>query len=353
MAKILYGGLSFDDVLLVPRRSNITSRFSGGIDLSVELVPGIKLKYPILSANMDSVTELAMCNAMHELGGLGIIHRFLPVTLHTDQVLGSNGPKVLCIGVGQKEYERFLFCVEKMKVDAILIDIAHGHSDSMLRQIERVLPHGIPIIAGNVATYDGAMDLLTAGICSIKCGVGPGSVCSTRVKTGNGVPQLTAIQECSAARDRYWEEVPNKTSRFKPTVIGDGGLKDSGDIVKCLAAGADVAMVGGMLAATEETPGELSRTSGGLSKTYRGMASRSAQESWKGHASGIEGEMVRLPYKGSVKIIFKDIIEGLLSGMSYQNARNIWELQKNAVFRVITSAGYRESIPHALLKNTL
>lgn len=344
-------GLSFDDVLLVPRKSTISSRFSGGIDLSTVLVPGLKLKYPIISANMDTTTGYKLADTLSEAGALGIIHRFLSVEDHLQELLNVNNlyQVVLCIGVGKEQFEeRFLRIFEydnpRVNLGAVLVDIAHGHSDSMLRQIERVksVALKLPIIAGNVATYEGTTDLLNAGVHSVKCGVGPGSVCSTRIQTGNGVPQLTAIMECRRAIDDFGDA--------SISLIADGGIRAAGDVVKSLASGASAVMIGNLFAGTEEAIGEVISTRHGLIKAYRGMASLEAQKSWKGYATSIEGEMMNVPYKGSAKGVLNGLISGMLSGMSYQNASNLKELQENAVFIRQTSAGYRESQPHALLK---
>lgn len=721
-------GLSFDDVLLVPQKSTISSRFSGEIDLTTMLVPGISLNYPIISANMDTVTEDSMTVEMENLGGLGIIHRFLKIEDHVELLKKINSNRVLCIGVGKEEFLRFKTIFELVPINAVLIDIAHGHSEVMLKQIKRVREISeIPIIAGNVATYDGVLELLEAGVSSVKAGVGPGcfvagtkilmangsyvniedirigdkviggdgkpanvvgtknsgirkvisyrhaqfpercyctpdhkhfigdlsstswetvqsrgyakildkqsktipkkskfkwesienfdratllfprnisfnlqenfsisikkrcggnwktgsfykedailtpnydigyifgtflgdgnadcaefkgshsgsvhwyfgkgekdianklsisikkifgkdvvikdkdniievvfyykpladfllsfgkksnkhlpkdllvshteylqglydgfidsdgnvepygrvcfkntsrelieqfgiisyilhgflpsffredgsagglkgvknedckpsfrarngtlgvarltkdyqvverleyedcglcletfdievdnkdhsfiannvivhnSLCTTRIQTGCGVPQLTAIIEARRALEDF---CANKALPFKPTIIADGGIRYSGDSVKSFAAGADAVMVGNLFAGTDEAPGEKIRTKKGIEKKYRGMASKDAQENWKGYASSIEGEMTFLPYKGPVKYVFEELITGILSGMSYQNAKTLAELRENAEFIQITSAGYKESLPHGLL----
>lgn len=340
-------GITFDDVLLVPQKSSISSRFSGEIDLSIKFVPGIELKYGIISSNMDSITEASMANKMYELGGLGIIHRFLTVDRHIELLNKINGPKVLCIGVGKEEFARFQTISNKINLSAVLIDIAHGHSEVMLKQIKRIQEVSkIPIIAGNIATYNGTLELLNAGACSIKCGVGNGSVCTTRIQTGCGVPLLTSLIEARRAIEDYCEE---NEPEFKPTLICDGGVRNSGDIIKAYAAGADVVMTGSLFAATDETPGELIKSNGKVVKVYRGMASRAAQENWKGFATSIEGEMTYLPYKGPLGLIFNELIAGMLSGMSYQDALNIKQLRENAEFIRMTLAGYKESLPHGIV----
>lgn len=330
--------LTFDDVILNPRRTAVSSRFNGGIDLSTEILPGLTLKYPIISANMDTVTEYRMAKEIHQFGGLGIIHRFMEVGLHRDQLKAlteEDIPAVGCIGVGSSDR------ISDLDLAGILIDVAHGHSDDVIKQIQNIkeaFAH-IPIIAGNVATYEGAYDLFAAGANCVKVGVGPGSLCTTRVKTGNGVPQFTAIIECvKAAKD------------FGGTIIADGGIRDSGDIVKALAAGAHAVMVGSLVAGTEETPGRRANLScdPGLYKTYRGMASKEAQISWKGKSTSVEGEFTYIPYRGAVADILKEFINEILSGMSYQSATNLVELRTNAVFRRQTSNGVTEGSPHRL-----
>jgi IMP dehydrogenase len=340
---IIKDALSFDDVLLVPQKSSISSRFSGEIDLSVEILPGVTLKYPLISSNMDTVTEFRMSQKMFELGGLGIIHRFMDVAQHLEQV-SATSYKILCIGVGEGGIKR-LQSANKcyLKLDGVLIDVAHGHSDAIIEQIKKIkqIDSNISVVAGNVATYHGAKDLINAGADCIKAGVGPGAVCTTRIQTGCGVPQLTAVMDVVRAA---------KECDRKVTVISDGGIKNSGDCIKALAVGADALMIGMLFAGTKEAPGDIIKLPGKPAlKIYRGMASREAQESWKGKASSVEGEMTWINYKGSVENIFGEIVSGMLSGMSYQNAKNLQELRENAEFVKMTSGGLKESMPHGIL----
>jgi len=339
-------GLTFDDVLLVPRKSAIDSRFNGEIDFTMQFLPNVSLRYPLISANMDSVTELQMMQAMHKLHGLGIIHRFMPIEKHKSMLNASGvGPTIGCVGIGDNGKKRAEALVAVC--DGFLVDIAHGHCDAMIRQIEWLKSLEKPVIAGNIATASGAIDLMDAGAHSIKVGVGPGSLCSTRLKTGAGIPQLTAIMDVREAIDAWYRY--KDQDFFKPTLIADGGIKNSGDIIKAFVAGADAVMMGNVFAGTEESPGQIINMPGkGKIKVYRGMASKEAQEDWKGKATSIEGEMTWVPYKGSVDNIFEDIINGMCSGMSYQNARNVNELRENAVFVRQTPAGYVEAQPHAL-----
>jgi IMP dehydrogenase len=335
-------GLSFDDVLLAPQQLTFSSRFNGDIDLSTQLLPNTKLKYPLISANMDTVTECKTAKMMHELGGLGIIHRFMPIEEHYRQIRQLPDNKILCVGVGRDDRLRY----GKEYFSAILIDVAHGHSNAVLKRVEEAkkLYPDIPIIAGNVATREGVKSLIDVGVHSIKLGVGPGSLCSTRLKTGCGFPQLTAIINAREEIEKHY------VSGWKPTLIADGGIKNSGDCIKGLAAGADALMVGNLFAGTDEAPGSVINFPGkGKMKCYRGMASLEAQESWKGRATSIEGELTYIPYKGQLKNIFEDLVNGMLSGMSYQDAKNLTELRENAEFIRITSAGYKESVPHGVL----
>jgi IMP dehydrogenase len=309
----------------------------------MELIPGIKLKYSIISSNMESVTEEAMALEMERLGGLGIIHRFMDQEKQLKQ-LQNLKYKICCIGVGEKEFERLRYINENTKLDGVLIDIAHGYCDLMLEQIERIKNYcELKIIAGNTATYEGAYDLLKAGAHSIKASVGSGSICSTRIQTGNGVPLVTTLIDSRKAIEDFYS---NEKPEFKPTLLADGGIRNAGDFVKILAAGADGAIMGSVFAGTFEAPGPIINGK----KRYSGMASSAAQMNWKGYVQAVEGETVYVPYKGFAKDVFNNFLAGVLSGFSYQDARNIKELQENAVFIRQTEAGYRESIPHATLK---
>ena len=329
-------GLAFDDVLLEPRYSEIESRFSGDIDLS-SLMGNYLIKFPIISANMDTTTEYELALKMQELGGLGIIHRFMTPEKQYSMLSGLC-PAVGCIGTGLEEQKRWLYI--KPVSHMVLIDVAHGHHKSVIDQI-RWVREGSPeicIIAGNVATEDGAYDLVEAGANIIKNGVGPGSVCDTRRQTGCGVPQLSAIIDVC------------KIKKYRPEIkiIADGGIRFAGDCIKAIAAGADFVMIGNLFAGTTEAVGKIYRENNFVYKIYRGLSSRESQLSWKGFAKSIEGELTRVPYKGPVKEIFDDLIASMLSGMSYQNALNLAQLRENAVFIRQTSAGLIESSPHAL-----
>jgi len=467
-------GLTFDDVLLVPKRSAVASRAE--VSTRTRLCRGIEMAIPIVSANMDSVTESEMAIAMARVGGIGIIHRFLPIerqaaevrrvkraesvvierpyTFAPHQTLreavafmtehGSAGLLVVdadgrllglvtardllfeedldqpitrvmtprerlvtappdvtieeakeilhrhrieklplvdeegrlrglittrdiqnrlrypnatkdakgrlrvgaAVGIRGDFLERAAALVAE-DVDVLVVDVAHGHSEGVLRALERLREEfpRVPLIAGNVATAEGARDLIAAGAAAVKVGVGPGSTCTTRIVTGAGVPQLTAILD--AARAARPHDVP---------VIADGGIRTSGDITKALAAGASSVMLGNLLAGTEESPGALIVQGGRQYKTYRGMASLWATARRKALDSPVEDEDLssivaegieaRVPYRGKVADVVSQLVGGLRSGMSYCGARTIPELWENAEFVRITPAGLRESLPH-------
>lgn len=336
-------GLTFDDLILVPRISPFNSRFDNEISLSSKILPTLELDLPIISANMDTVTEARLAIEMARNGGVGIIHRFMDISPHRKQLEGLQSTfRIGCIGVGQAGIGRAEAISDVC--EAFLIDIAHGHSTVMIKQIEQVkkLFPQHPVIAGNVATYEGTLALLQAGADCIKVGVGPGAVCETRIRTGNGVPQATAIDNARRAVDEF-----NHYFKTNHTVIADGGCKDSGDIMKALAIGADAVMLGNMLAGTEEAPGEKFIQDGKTVKLYRGMASYDAQKDWKGHVTSVEGEATWIEYKGEVGKILQSIKAWLCSGFSYQGSKNIKELHEVAQFQRQTQAGYREGLPHA------
>lgn len=479
MAEILGQiGLSFDDVLLVPRRSSIRSRKE--VDTRSRFTRRIWLNIPIVSAAMDTVTESRMAITMAREGGIGVIHRFMPPQRQAEEVskvkraenimiekpatirpdatvkeakdlmsfLGISGLLVVdehgkllgiitrrdvlfeddrrlvkdcmtprsemivaregvsleeakemfksykveklpvvddegrlkglitsvdlvkreayptasrdskgrllvaaAVGVKEGELERVKLLVEA-DVDAIVVDVAHGHSEmciEMVRRIRRIYGDEVEVVAGNVATREGVEDLASAGASAVKVGIGPGSVCTTRVVAGVGVPQLTAIMECAEAAEKM--DVP---------IIADGGIRESGDVVKALAAGASTVMIGRLLAGTDESPGAIVMKNGRRYKIYRGMASMYAMlgrefmmrddaealldaSEYSYYAEGVEAYV---PYVGSASDVVKRLVAGLRSGMSYLGARNLDELRRNAIFIRISPASIRESYPH-------
>ena len=465
-------GLTFDDVLLVPRRSAVSTRRQ--VSTSTRLCRGIDLAIPIVSASMDTVTEAAMASAIAREGGIGIIHRFLPIAEQVAMVRrvkraesvvidapytvrpeatvghaaafmeehGSAGilvidrdrrllgivtardvlfeehagrpittvmtPRERLItapaGTPVEEARQILHRhrIEKLplvdaegrlvglitsrdiqsrlrypdatkdqkgrlrvgaalgvrgdyleraealvadEVDVLVIDIAHGHSDLSLKTVEAVRARcpDVPLIVGNVATAEGTRDLIACGADGIKVGVGPGSTCTTRVVTGAGVPQLTAVLECAAA-----------AAEAGTPIIADGGIRGSGDLVKALAAGAETAMLGNLLAGTEESPGASVTRGGRQYKVYRGMASlwTSAERRDMPQDDELLSEIVpegieaTVPYRGKVAAVLTQLIGGLRSGMSYCGATTLGELRANARFIRVTEAGVREGMPH-------
>ncbi|MCC7512959.1 MAG: IMP dehydrogenase [Anaerolineae bacterium CFX3] len=473
-------GLTFDDVLLIPRRSSIASRQD--VDTSTRLTADINIKIPILSANMDTVTEARMAIAMARAGGIGILHRFmsieaqvrevkivkraqgfiiehpydtdpeasiaqaralmdrfkvgalivmeagklvglvsqrdlmlapasigsvraamtprerlitvkpdvtveqarellykhriekLPVLDDDDKLVGlitsrdliklDQSPDVTtdekgrlrvgaAIGVAAREEERAAELL-KAGADVLVLDIAHGHADhciQMVKSLRAKFPR-VQIIAGNVASREGARELAEAGADAVKVGIGPGSICTTRIVTGFGVPQLTAVMDSAAGVKDSGRDIP---------LISDGGIRTPGDLVKALAAGAETAMIGGLFAGCDEAPGSPVLRDGKKVKVVRGMASLGAtmdrrlaergedesaedQEDWSKVVP--EGVEAVVPYRGNVSEILHQLVGGLRSGLSYGGAHNIRELQANAEFVEITPAGIRESNSH-------
>ncbi len=464
-------GLTFDDVLLIPQRSEIDSRKD--IDLSSKIYPGIVLNLPIISASMDTITESDMAIAMARNGGLGIIHRFCNIEYQVEQVLKVKRAESylienpICVDpdltlreikekseeynfqtflvvdkdkkllglISKRDYvlenddnkkakeimtpfEKLIVSYEKIdfekakeifkkfkiekipiidksrkvlglitfkdlrnslnkkasrdkkgrllvgaaigirgdymeraeelikaEVDILCIDVAHGHLEKCLRAVSEVkkkFPE-IPLIAGNIATEEGARDLKKSGADIIKIGIGPGSACTTRIVAGSGVPQLSAI-------------VSAKKGAGETPIIADGGCKNSGDIVKALAAGANAVMLGSLLAGTDEAPGKIFTLNGKRVKAFRGMASSTAFEAkisktreealYTPASEGVEYGFIE--YKGSVNEILINLAKGMRSGFSYSGAKNLSELWLKAQFIKITESGKRESYPHSI-----
>lgn len=332
-------GLTFDDVLLMPSKSDVRSRRDPS--LKSFLTKNISIETPIISANMDTVTEWEMAAAMDQLGGLGILHRFASIEQQVEfaKKVKETGAQNISASIGvNDDFKERAEALVRSGVNIITIDIAHGHSVSMMEVMKWLKDKfsNVEIIAGNIATPEAAYDLIQAGASAIKVGIGPGSMCTTRIITGCGVPQLTAIALCSEVADEY--QVP---------VIADGGIKTSGDMVKAFAAGASTVMLGSMLSGTIETPGEIKNGK----KQYRGMASKSAQVSWRGGVpTGMapEGESTMVSVKGHVKDVILEVTGGIRSGMSYVNATTIREMREKSLFIEMSGAGAHESRAHGL-----
>ena len=332
--------LTYDDVLLVPRHSSVFSRKA--LDTRCSLTKCIVLQIPIISANMDSITESSMAMAMGKLGGLGVIHRFCSIEKQAGEVRTTVKAGFLvgaAVGVQPDDVGRASELVNA-GVTVLVVDIAHGDCDRaylMVSDLKHKHPH-IPVIAGNVATPEGAVGLIRAGADCIKIGVGPGSLCETRIVTGVGVPQFTAVLETSSA------------CRANGTpCIADGGCKNSGDVAKALAIGADTVMLGQLLAGTDETPirHECARD-GFVYRCYRGMASREAMDSRGKTGQAPEGVSSWVKAKGPVAVVVDELVSGLRSAMSYLGAHHLSEFKRNAEFVQITQAGVRESGAHGL-----
>jgi len=332
-------GLTFDDVLMIPKKSEVKSRRDP--TLKSYLTKTKLLETPIISANMDTVTEASMAIAMFKMGGLGILHRFMNLDQQVEQVrlVKEAGAPIISASIGVNgDYKERADLLVKAGVNLITIDIAHGHSVHMMDTLKWLKDKfsGIEVIAGNLATPEGAIDLIEAGADAIKVGIGPGSMCTTRIITGAGVPQLTAIALCAEAAESYG--IP---------VIADGGIRTSGDMVKAFAAGANIIMLGSMLAGTIETPGDIINGK----KQYRGMASKKAQISWRGdmpQGMAPEGESTFVGVKGHVADVIFELIGGIRSGMSYVNASTIEELKQNAYFMEMSTNGISESRAHGV-----
>ena len=349
-------GLTYDDVLLLPDASDVVP---SEVDTKTQLTRGIQLDIPLISSAMDTVTESAMAIAMAKAGGIGIIHRNLAIdeqVTHVKLVKGANLLVGAAVGVGDDGFERAQALIE-IGVDVIVVDTAHGHHRAVLDAITKIKKHypDQEIIGGNVATRSGAQALINAGADAVKVGVGPGSICTTRVVAGVGVPQITAIMEAAKACKKA--DIP---------LIADGGLQYSGDIAKAIVSGADTVMLGSLLAGCEESPGELVEIDGRKFKTYRGMGSLGAMQSRGSKKSfskdrymqddvlaedklvpeGIEGKVA---YRGPVSEVVHQLVGGLRSGMGYAGAEDIAALQKRGRLIQITAAGLQESHPHDVL----
>ena len=342
--------VSFDDVLLTPQYSNIRSRSEISLDVVLKNIPNMRL--PIFSSPMDTVTESETALQAARSGGIGIVHRYNSPIEQAEMVsrvseafseTSTEGYRTIGAAVGVTgDYMERAKKVFQAGARLICVDVAHGDHILAVTAVKSLREHfgdRVHIMAGNVATVSGFDTLAQAGANSIRVGIGGGSICSTRIQTGHGMPTLQSIIECSS-------------SEFAGDValIADGGIKNSGDIVKALAAGADAVMLGSLLAGTDETPGEFIHRKGERYKSYRGMASVEAQIDWRGHAASEEGVSTTIPAKGSLKSILMSLEKGIRSGLSYTGATNIAQFQTKAKFMKITSAGMSESKTHILDK---
>ena len=341
--------LTFDDVLLLPKYSNV---LPANTNIQLQLTKKILLKVPFLSSAMDTVTESNMAIAIALEGGMGVIHRNLEIKKQSYEVRKVKNKKLYvgaAVGTNPEDLDRAKSLISS-GVDLIVIDTAHGHSEKVLKILSKIkkISKEIPICVGNIATKEAAIKLYNSGADIIKVGIGPGSICTTRMVAGIGVPQISAIMEVKKA-----------LYKKKIKIISDGGIKFSGDIAKALAAGADAIMMGSIFAGTDESPGKKFKIKGKLYKQYRGMgsigamsagsANRYFQKNFKDKSKFVpEGVEGRVEYKGKVSKIIYQLQGGLRSSMGYIGAKNLKDINKKAKFIKITKAGFYESMVHSV-----
>jgi len=344
--------LTYDDINIVPKYSELESR--SDVDLSTKFTKKIKLSIPVVSTPMDTVTEYDMAREMMDWGGAGIVHRFMSIEEQagimeklwympgTDHIVVKNNlPRCAAIGVKGDYLERAQELVNK-GCNVLVIDVAHGYHKLVGEAIERIKTklETIEVVAGSVATGEACEYLCEKGADAIRIGIGNGSLCETRIRTGVGIPQVTALLDCVAVADTYG----------CPT-IADGGIRNIGDVCKGLSCGADTIMLGSLLSGTKETPGTIEKIGEWpnemLYKKYRGSASLDSKHD-RGDDKNVEGNHKVIPYKGKVKRILKDIQEGIRSAFSYVGANDISEFHSKVELIQVTRAGNIEGKPHLL-----
>ena len=332
--------LTYDDVLLVPSYNHWESRKV--VDTRVtDRIGLLSLDIPVMTSNMDTITESGMANFIRSKGGIGVLHRFMSVEDNVKLLKECNLPVFVSVGCSDDDLQR-AEALRDSGAGFFCIDVAHAHAKHVgrtLKNLREMLGKETCIMAGNVATYAGADYLASCGADIVKVGIGGGSVCTTRIKTGFGVPNLTAIKDCS---------------RVDRSLVADGGIRNPGDVVKALAFGADFVMIGSMLAGTRPTPGNVitRSTDDGRElkvKMYRGMASNEVHDDYHGGLAEwktAEGISVEVEYRESEETIIADIVGGLRSGMTYAGASSIRELQRKLDYVRITNAARIENLPH-------
>ncbi|NNF98603.1 MAG: guanosine monophosphate reductase [Desulfobacteraceae bacterium] len=337
--------ITYDDVLLVPSYNHWESRKI--VDISITDKTGkLSLALPVMTSNMDTVTESEMADFIGEKGGIGVLHRFMTIEENVKAFKKCRHKAFISIGCTTEDLER-AEALRDAGADYYCVDVAHAHAryvGKTLKKIRDLLGKDRCIMAGNVATYAGADYLASCSADIIKVGIGGGSVCTTRIKTGFGVPNLTAIKH---------------STRVDRSIVADGGIRTPGDIVKALAFGADFVMIGSILAGTRPTPGPVieQKNADGIVtnvKIYRGMASREVQEEYHGGMAEwktSEGVSTTVPYQENENQILADIIGGLRSGLTYGGASTIRELQRKLDYITISTASKVESLPHRLMDN--
>ena len=341
--------LTFDDILLAPRYSTV---LPADTNLNINLGNNLNLKIPFLSSAMDTITESGMAIAIAQKGGLGIIHRNLSIHKQFKEIKKVKVKNLItgaAVGTSNEDLIRTRSILDA-GADLIVIDTAHGHSRKVIQILSKIkkISSKIPVCVGNIATGEAALRLYNEGADILKVGIGPGSICTTRMIAGIGVPQISAVMDVK-------KSIKNK----KIKIISDGGIKFSGDIVKGLAAGADAIMMGSIFAGTDESPGKKFKYKGKFYKSYRGMGSIGAmsagssnryfQKNHKDKSKFVpEGVEARVLSKGSMKDILYQLQGGLRSSMGYIGAKTIKEITKKAKFIKITKAGFYESMVHSV-----
>ncbi len=332
--------LSYDDVLLVPQYSSIASRRD--VDISCKLDENITLQLPIIASPMDTISGFDMAMTISKMGGMAIIHRYMDTidqaTIITNVKKDDMAIVGAAIGTGPEAVIRAQALINA-GVDVLCVDVAHGHHALVKQTLETLVPiaknNNVHIMAGNVATPEAGYELGSWGANSVRVGIGGGSICSTRIQTGHGMPTFQSVLDSAQVADSAGVKL-----------IADGGIKNSGDIVKSFAAGADFVMVGSLLAGTDECPGRIVSMNGRKYKEYRGMASEEAQMSWRGRTSSLEGVASMVPYRGSVVPILQQLDNGIRSGFSYSGARTFEEFASSCEMIQQTPAGQTESSTH-------
>ena len=341
----------FDDVLLTPQFSDVESRST--IDLSPPGFDTLRVRLtaeheelvcPVVGSPMDTVMGPQSAALLADLGGFGVLHRYCTVQESVEMFLTASGltrsgtsVKNIMVAIGATgDYMERTDALFSAGCRAFCVDVAHGHHihvKNSVTALRKKFDRKIHIMSGNVSTLEAFNDLAEWGVDSVRVGVGGGSMCTTRIRTGHGVPTLQSVLDCAR-------------SHHDVLIVADGGVRNSGDAVKALAAGADMVMLGSVLAGHDESPGALVVKDGHKFKKFRGMASREAQLEWRGRSSVVEGESTLVPYKGSMTDTVTDLLEGVRSGLSYSGARSIRELRSRAKFVHITPNSTRENGPH-------
>ena len=333
-------GFCFDDILLVPQKSNTVTRHN--IDLTMKLgkithpKAILELKLPIIASPMDTVCDYNMANVLYSLGGLGILHRYRNRDNIIKEAIKCNGIFGVAISTKDCYDKEYIWSLIDCGTKVLCVDTANGHNSMVVAAVDELnqyVPKDIHIMAGNVATREGYRELIDAGADSVRVGIGGGSACTTRIVTGHGIPTMASIMDCRSLH--YKNDVDG--------IIADGGIRNSGDIVKAFAAGANSVMLGGLLAGYDESPTILHNGK----RVFRGMASKQAQVSWRGHSSVNEGEMVEIENKGSVVSLIEDLIAGIKSGCSYTGVEKLSDLRDKSEYVVVSSNVLKESSPHA------